>query len=143
MFRGGYWKPAKDVETFKREVDRLWERLKTRATEQGAWSPPVDLAETAQAFIVRMELPGVEAKDIDIALSGQALCIRGERPRALEEGETTHFAETDYGRFSRRVELPSEVNAASVKAEYHNGLLKIMLPKTEAARQKEVKISVG
>ena len=142
MFRGGYWRPTQEIEALRKEIDRLWERLKTRATAQGAWSPPVDLAETDENLIVRAEVPGVEAREIDINLAGQVLTIKGERRRAKEEGETVHFCETDFGRFNRRVELPLEVDPAGVKAEFRNGLLRIVLPKTAEAKQKEVKIPV-
>jgi HSP20 family protein len=142
MFRGGL-RPARDIESLKKEIDRLWERLKTRATSQGAWSPPIDLAETDENVIVRAELPGVDAKAIDISLAGQVLTIRGERAQTKDEGETVHFAETDYGRFVRRIDLPLEVDPAGVRAEYRHGMLRIVLPKTAEAREREVKISVG
>lgn len=142
MFHGRHWKPTRDIESLRKEIDRLWERLRVRTT-QGAWSPPVDLVETDENLYIRAELPGVESSDIDISLAGNVLTIRGERRAMKEPGETVHFAETDFGRFVRRVELPLEVDPAAVRAEYHNGMLRIILPKTEEARRQEVKISVG
>lgn len=143
MFRGGQWRPTRDLESLRKDIDRLWERLKTRAAAPGAWSPPVDLTETDDNLYVRVEVPGVEASGIDISLAGNVLVIRGERRAMKEPGETVHFAETDFGRFERRIELPLEVDPASVRAEYRGGMLRIVLPKTEEARRQEIKIPVG
>jgi HSP20 family protein len=113
---------------------------------EGSWwtgdvNPSVDLAETDQAFEIRVDVPGMEAKDFDIQVSGNVATIRGERREEKEEkGKTFHRVERRCGAFSRSLTLPGRVNEDEVAAEYANGVLTLTLPKREDATPKKVSV---
>ena len=103
--------------------------------------PSLDLAETDGNVEVRMDIPGMEAKDIDIQVHGNLLTISGERKEEREEkGKTFHRIERRVGSFSRSVTLPCPVKEDAVDAQYKNGLLTVKLPKTEEAKSKKIAV---
>jgi HSP20 family protein len=107
----------------------------------GAMAPLLDLSETETAVEVRMDLPGVTAKDIDIQISGNVLTVRGQRQEEKEEkGRAFHRVERSYGSFSRSVTLPCPVAESEVAAEYRDGVLTITLPKTEESKPHKIKV---
>ena len=107
----------------------------------GAIAPSVDLSETDTAVEVRMDLPGVKPKDIDIQVSGNTLTVSGQREEEKEEkGRTFHRVERTSGSFSRSLTLPTAVNEGEVAAEYHDGVLFITLPKNEIAKPHKIKV---
>ena len=142
------WRPFTELSSLRREMDRLWEnffgeRPLTRIWGRG-WAPSLDISETKDNFVVKAEVPGVDAKDIDISLTGDVLTIKGEKKQEKEEKEEDyHLIERGYGSFSRSVRLPAEVESGKIKAAYKDGILSITLPKSEKAKAKEVKIKVG
>ncbi len=142
------WRPFGELTSLRREMDRLWEnffgeRPLTRMWER-EWAPSLDLSETKDNFVVKAEVPGIDAKDIDISLTGDVLTIKGQKKHESEEKEEDyHLVERSYGSFSRSVRLPAEVESNKIKASYKNGILNITLPKSEKVKAKEVKIKVG
>ena len=148
------WKPLRqlapfgDFERIRSEMDRMWDsffetRPRLRAEEEGEWLPALDLTETANEFVVKAEIPGLNPKDIDISLSNNMLTIKGEKKQEREEKEENyHFIERSYGAFARSIQLPGEVNHQKITTSYKNGVLKIHFPKSEEAKKKEVKIKV-
>ena len=118
------------------------------APEQGSgfthFIPPVDIYEDEHNITLQAELPGIEEKDLDIRVDSNILTISGERKLENEENrENFHRIERSFGRFTRSFTLPPTVDAEHVSAEFVNGVLKIALPKTEAAKPKQIKIGVG
>ncbi len=106
--------------------------------------PTVDVSETAKEIIVNAEIPGVEAKDIDVNLAGDVLTIKGERKREHEEKEENfHRIERSYGSFYRSLRLPSEVDGDKIKASYKKGVLRISLHKSKKATAKKIEINAG
>jgi HSP20 family protein len=98
----------------------------------GDFLPKVDLREEDQAFVVSAELPGMEEKDVEVLLSGDALTIKGEKKQEKEEkGQNYHRIERHYGSFNRIITLPAEVLTDKVEASFEKGILKITLPKAE------------
>jgi HSP20 family protein len=92
---------------------------------------------------VKAEVPGLDPKDIDISLSDGLLTIKGEKKQEREEKEEDyHLVERSYGTFTRSIRLPKEVQRDKINASYKNGVLKVVLPKSEEAKKKEVKIKV-
>jgi HSP20 family protein len=142
------WRPFGELSSLRREMDRLWEnffgeRPLTRMWER-EWAPSLDISETKDNFVVKAEVPGIDAKDIDISLTGDVLTIKGEKKQEREEKEEDyHLVERSYGSFYRSVRLPAEVESNKIKASYKNGILNITLPKSEKVKAKEVKIKVG
>jgi HSP20 family protein len=104
-------------------------------------TPSLDLAETDGVLEVRMDIPGMEAKDIDIQVNNNLLTVSGERKEEREEkGKTYHRVERRVGSFSRTVTLPCPVKEEAVDAQYKNGTLTIKLPKTEEAQARKITV---
>ncbi len=145
MFELTPWKPFRELGALRREMDRIWDTLFARGLElepvPGEWGLSLDLSETKDSIIVKAEIPGMEAKDIDISLSGDTLTIKGEKKQEKEEkGESFHRVEAYYGAFSRSIRLPAPVKPEDIKASYKKGVLKITLPKKEEAKPKQITI---
>jgi len=141
------WKPFKEVSTLRKEMDNLLSKFFGKPSLAEAfgeeWSPTLDVSETGNSIIVKAELPGLEAKDIDVSLSGDLLTIKGEKRKEEEEkGEQYHYSERYYGSFQRSFRLPTTIKSDKIEASFEKGVLKITLPKTEEAKKKEIKIKV-
>ena len=125
----------------RREMERFLDRYAEPAWEPfatmtgGAWAPMLDVAETKDAMMVKAELPGVEAKDIGIELTGDLLTLKGKKEKRTEEKEERyHRVERTYGAFLRSVRLPMAVDGSKVTATFKNGVLVVTLPKTLATK---------
>ena len=132
-----------------REIDKLWDtflwgRPSMRYEEKGEeMAPALDLSETKNEIVVWVELPGVGPKDIDITLGDRVLTISGEKKEEAKEGKESYLViERHYGSFTRSVQLPAEVNRDRISASWNNGILKIVLSKSEEAKKREIKIEV-
>jgi HSP20 family protein len=141
------WSPFRDLMGIQQEVNRLFDDLMTRRAEasgEGAvWVPAVDVSETADEIKVKVEAPGVDKNDIAIAVQNNVLTIRGEKKMEKETTEENfHRVERVYGSFYRALELPAVVVAEKVKASYKEGVLTIILPKSEEVKPKEIPIDV-
>jgi HSP20 family protein len=105
--------------------------------------PAVDLVETEKAFELSAELPGVDAKDLDVTLADGILTIKGEKSEAKEEKDKGYYlSERRYGSFQRSLELPRGVDSEKIEANFSNGVLKLILPKTPERQKKDRKITV-
>ncbi|HOF19453.1 MAG TPA: Hsp20/alpha crystallin family protein [Phycisphaerae bacterium] len=110
-------------------------------TERGAWAPALDVAERDDAIIVRAELPGMKADDIDLQVQGNTLTIRGEKKESHEDkGENYHHVERRWGSFQRVIPLPESVDADHIDAKYADGVLQVTLPKTERAKPRKITV---
>jgi HSP20 family protein len=99
------------------------------------WMPSLDLSETKDALVLKMEVPGMDPKDIQIALQENLLTVKGEKKQEKEDkDEHYHRVERSYGAFARTVRLPVAVDAQKVSASFKNGLLVVTLPKTTGAK---------
>jgi HSP20 family protein len=138
-----------EMDRLRNEMERLYDRFFDlrpfrRFTEEGEWMPTVDVSETEKEIIVNAEIPGVEAKDIDVNLDGNVLTIKGERKREHEEKEENfHRIERSYGSFYRALRLPTEVDGERIKATYKKGVLRITMPKSKKEAGKKIEISAG
>ncbi|HEX9443103.1 MAG TPA: Hsp20/alpha crystallin family protein [Candidatus Binatia bacterium] len=116
--------------------DRWMERL-------GVREPAVDIYEDGDDLVVKAEMPGLDADDIDVTLTDHLLILRGEKQKEEEVNENDYYrSERVYGAFVRSIPLPAETDTENVRANFKNGVLEIRLPKSEAAKKKEVKINV-
>jgi len=125
------------------EMESLFDRF---LGDESSWvsamlAPAMDLSETDKDISIRMDLPGVNAKDVDIQLNNQQLTVSGERKEEKEEkGKTFHRMERRVGRFSRSVTLPCAVEEDQIDARYKDGVLNIVLPKTFEAKTRHIEI---
>lgn len=137
---------------FQRDINQLFDRffggIFPAAFEDfdlplTGFSPRVDVAETDEEVQVAVELPGMNEKEIEVTLDGEALRIRGEKKSENERKDGQVFrSERYYGAFDRVVPIPCEVEREKVDAEFKNGVLTITLPKTEASRSRRKKIEI-
>ena len=138
---------------FRREFDRLFEDFfgapATNGGEEGAVAPSLaprlDIAETENAYAISAELPGVEEKDLDVAVADGVLTIKGEKRSESEEKDEEknyHRVERSYARYERRLTLPQEVDQSKIDAAFRNGVLTVTIPKTKAASEAVRKIAI-
>jgi HSP20 family protein len=124
----------------RREMERFFDRFAAPVWEPfemvaGDWAPMLDVSEAKDAMVVTAEVPGVDPKEIEIALTGDLLTLKGEKEKAKEEKEEHyHRVERTYGTFLRTIRLPMAVDGSKVTATFKNGVLVVTLPKTPAAK---------
>ena len=113
------------------------------ASSFGFSAPAIDMNEDENAYKISAELPGIDAKDIDVSVSGDTLVLRGEKRQEKEEKDKNyHFSERAYGSFQRAFELPASVDRDKVAADFSQGVLTITLPKRAEAQKPTKKIEV-
>lgn len=138
-----YWQPFQEMETLARQLDRLFDDLEGTRQEQPAWAPAMELQDTGEALELRAQLPGVDAKEIDIQVSKQSVAISGEYRQEHPTENNGYFkSEFRYGKFHRTVKLPVAVDNSQVVADYTNGILTLTLPKHVEVRNQVVKVSL-
>ncbi len=146
------WEPFREMATLQSRMGRLMNELNEpfssltgdESLNAGSFVPPVDVYEDEHGIQLRMEVPGVDEKNIDIRLENNVLTVSGERTIEKEEKqENFHRIERRYGTFSRSFTLPNTVDNESVAASYDKGLLKISLGKRADAKPKQIKVNIG
>lgn len=113
------------------------------ALTQGSWAPPVDVAEDREKIHVKVEVPGIEEKDLKVNFEDGLLTVSGERQFERKDGHNYHRIERSYGSFVRTFSLPRTVEPAGITASYRNGILEISVPKREDSKPKQIQINVG
>ncbi len=145
MFELTPWKPARELSTLRREMDRLFEDFLgekgTFLPEAGSWVPAVDVSETDDNILVKAELPGMESKDIDVSVQGDILVIKGEKKEEKESKEENfHRIERRRGTFARSIRIPVPVDPDNITAQYDKGVLTVTLPKKEENKAKQIEV---
>lgn len=108
------------------------------------WAPMVDVSETKDNVVVKAEIPGMEAKDMDVSVSGDVLTIKGQKKTEEEKkDEHYHYRERYSGSFQRSFRLPVAVKTEKADAAFKDGVLTITIPKAEEAKKKEIKIKTA
>jgi HSP20 family protein len=140
------WDPFRDLNVLQDRMNRLfedagrWPNGEPAATT--SWSPAVDIFETEGEIVVKAELPGMDRKDIALNLEKNVLTLRGERRLEKEtKEENYHRIERAYGGFSRAFSIPATVDEEKIRADYKDGVLKIILPKKEQVKPKQIRIA--
>lgn len=127
------------ADLFSGRIARLW----GDGDDVDLTEPPLDLYEEENEIVVKAELPGMTKDDIQISSADNVLTIRGEKKKEEEDkGKDYYRAERVYGAFVRSVALPAEVIPEKARAIFKNGVLEIRLPKSEAAKKREIKVNV-
>jgi HSP20 family protein len=149
------WDPFQDLRGAQDEMAQmspmLAHALGLHGQRQGAavdsapaWAPALDISERKDAYLVTVELPGVEADDLKITLEDGLLTIQGERHFADDSSEQQfHRVERRYGAFRRSITLPAHVMAEGIEASADNGVLQIVVPKMEEATPKRIQVRPG
>lgn len=141
-----HWEPLREINSIQREMNRLFDSLAPRTTDEfgSAFIPAAEIEETPEAIHLKLEVPGMDTKDIDIQVTADSVSIGGERKsetKTEEQGMTR--SEFHYGSFRRKIPLPSRVQNTNVSAEYKDGILNLTLPKAEEEKNRVVKVNLG
>jgi len=132
------WDPMRDLMRLQEKMNSMFDEALSRSVgPEGAaglgatgWKPPMDLFEEAERYVLRADLPGIAASDVEIQVEDGTLILRGER--RLDAGVTRESylrVERPHGRFSVRISLPPSVDAGSIRAAHSNGVIEVVLPK--------------
>jgi|SRR5580658_7435502 HSP20 family protein len=140
--------PVREYATLQSRLNRLFrdsqgpEGQETLTTT--AFAPPVDVYEDEHGVTLKIDVPGIDEKDIDVRIENKTLTVHGERKFEKEEKEENYRrVESQYGSFTRTFTLPDSVDQESVQADYDKGVLKIKLAKKAEAKPKQIKVNVG
>jgi HSP20 family protein len=134
----------RDLISMSEAMNRLFDDafIMPRDGGTGMTSPKVDVVENADNVVVKAEMPGFNAENVDCRVEGNVLMLRGEYQQENEKQEGQyHMRERRQGSFARSIPLPTEVNADQAHAEFENGILTLTLPKNEAAKPKRISIN--
>ncbi|MEE9226090.1 MAG: Hsp20/alpha crystallin family protein [Bacteroidota bacterium] len=135
--------PTRALATFPNLFDNFFLRDAYEDLFPSVWMPAIDVAETDDEYVVKVELPGVNKDDVRITVQENILTVRGEKKRENERKESNfHRVERSYGSFQRSFTLPTTVKADKIDATYKEGLLTITLPKAEEAKPKAIDVKV-
>jgi HSP20 family protein len=140
------WNPWREMATLQQQMNRLFDETLVPAT---GWErslvrvPAAEMEETQDAIHLKLEVPGIEAKDLDVQVTEDAVSISGERKEETktEENGVTK-SEFHYGKFQRVIPLPARIQNTQVQAEYKDGILNLTLPKSEEEKNKVVKVNL-
>jgi HSP20 family protein len=146
------WDPFRELYSLQNQMNRLFVDNFGTPQSQGesdfltstSFVPPVDVYEDEHNVALRLEVPGIDEKDLDIKIENNTLIVRGERKfNAEEKEENFHRIERRYGSFVRSFTLPNTVNTDDVQAACNNGVLEIKLGKRAEAKPKQIKVSTS
>jgi HSP20 family protein len=145
------WQPFQELSTLQRQMNRLFESFTGRTPmlpfeeEITGWEfgPPVDIIEDDQKLQFKVEVPGIEEKDIKVEVENNVLTVCGERKIEKDvKEENFRRMERHYGAFTRSFTLPPSVDAEKIEANFSNGILAIQMPKRAEAKPKQIKVNV-
>ena len=143
------WDPFREFTTVQDRLNRLFRESygpegRDESLTSSSFAPPVDVYEDEHNVTLKIEVPGIDEKDIDVRIENNVLTVHGERKFEKEEKEENfRRVERQYGSFTRTFTLPTTVDAEKVSANYDKGILKIALPKKAEAKPKQIKVNVG
>jgi len=146
------WEPFREFSTMQDRINRMnrlfRESYNTEGPEEAltttSFAPPVDIYEDEHTITLKMEVPGIDEKDIDVRIENNTLTVHGERKFEKEEKEENfRRVERQYGSFTRSFTLPSSIDTGQVSAHYDRGVLKINLAKKAEAKPKQIKVNIG
>jgi len=146
------WDPFREFSTMQERMNRMDRLFRESYSPEGpeealtttSFAPPVDIYEDEHTIALKLEVPGIDEKDIDVRIENNTLTVHGERKMEKEEKEENfRRVERQYGSFTRSFTLPTAVDTGQVSANYDNGVLKIKLAKKAEAKPKQIKVNVG
>jgi HSP20 family protein len=137
--------PLEDIRRMEQRMFEPFFRFPFFSEEMrsSAWNPPVDVLEENERILVKVEVPGVDEKDLHVTFEDGLLTVSGERQFERKDDSNYHRIERSYGSFTRTFTLPRNIEAGQIVADYRNGVLEIAIPKKEEARPKQIDINVN
>jgi HSP20 family protein len=144
------WDPFRELEEMSSRLNRFFNQTSPRQlSEDGGetladWAPAIDIQETDGEYLIHADLPAVKKEDVKVSVQDGILEVEGERKQEKEEkGRKFHRIERSYGRFVRRLALPTDVDQQQVAAEFKDGVLVVHLPKSVVAKPRTIDVSVS
>ena len=143
------FEPFRELSTLQDRINRAFresyrEGGQDESLATSSFAPAVDVYEDEHNVTLKIEVPGIDEKDIDVSLENNTLTVHGERKIEKEEKEENYRrVESQYGSFTRTFNLPPTVDSEKVSATYDKGVLKVTLPKKAEAKPKQIKVSAG
>jgi HSP20 family protein len=141
------WDPFEEMRSMQREMDKLFDRflgVELPTEHKGVWMPSVECYTKDGKLVYRAELPGVDAKDLDVSISDRELIIKGERKHERDAKEEHYvYREISYGSFERHFPLPEGAKTDELKAKFSNGILEVTVPAAAASRARKIEIETS
>jgi HSP20 family protein len=150
------WRSFGNLDALRRDMDALFDRVRgdfdrfftgrarevaSRFRTQDPYAPPIESYVDGNTFVIKADLPGMDPKDIELAVEGNQLTLKGERKTVQEQDRSDYFyREVAYGAFQRAIPLPEGVKPDAVQARYHDGVLEITMPAPATLATKRVPI---
>jgi len=138
------WSPAEELSNWHRDIDDLFGRFFQHPDSENStfsnWTPRVETSRKDSEYVLRVDLPGVDPKDVHVEAEGNVLSITGER-KSEEKG--SEYRETFYGKFERRFTLPQGVDAGKISAHYEHGVLELRVPLPAQLAGRKIPIQIG
>jgi HSP20 family protein len=142
------WTPMGNLQSFQHEMNRMVNEFfrggngDEAGSGLGSWTPAVDIHETDDGFVIKAELPGVSKDDVSVDVHQNTLTLRGQRKHEADvKQDKYHRVERAYGTFQRSFVLPTMVDQEKVQATFKDGVLELLLPKSEAAKPRRIAIN--
>lgn len=147
------WNPTRDLFNLEKEFNKIFStfgdkfgisRADEEAYENAIWSPLADISEDEDKYTVKMDLPGIDKKDVKLSFADGQISISGERKQESEEKNTKyHRVERVYGKYYRSFALPNKIKEDKIDAQFSNGQLTITIPKADEVKPKQIEIKVN
>ncbi|GAB4543157.1 MAG: Hsp20/alpha crystallin family protein [Pleurocapsa sp.] len=147
------WQPFQELSTIRKQMDRLFEDMLSVGNRDwlglhsmgGMWTPAVELKEMDKELVLKAEIPGIDAKELDIEVGEDRVTISGEHKeekRSEDQDKNYFHSEFYYGQFERVIPLPMPVKTDEIKSEFKDGILTLTMPKLDKAPKKAVKVNL-
>ena len=147
------WQPFRELSTMRKQMDRLFEDMLSVGNDDwmglhsigGMWTPAVEIEEKEEELLLKAEIPGLNAEDLEVEVSEDRVIISGEHKeeKKTEDKEKNYFhSEFHYGRFERVIPLPLAIKTDEIKSDFQKGVLTLTLPKLKDAPKKSVKVKL-
>jgi len=141
------FEPFRELEDMTNRLNRLFGKLPVATTDGESfadWAPAMDVQETDAEYLIKADLPAVKREDVKVSVEDGVLAVEGERKMEKEEkNQKFHRIERSYGKFVRRMAVPSDVDQAKVQADFKDGVLNVHLPKSPVAKPRSVDVKIA
>ena len=141
------WNPSREFDHLRNRIDSLFDVFARGDNGHdelfagGGWTPSVDIEETQEEYVIKAELPGLKKEHVNVTLNNGVLTLSGERKQEKEEkNRRYHRVESSYGSFSRSFSLPGGVDSNRIDAQFKDGILRVRVAKSEAAKPKQIEV---